>query len=149
MNKSEKAFKDWLNSNQYPYLPIDQSPETFPEALRGISKRPDFFVIVKNFGMIAVDIKENNIKYNDFIIDEKEITKYLEFERTVKIPVWFVFGNYNEEYKSWYWIPLTKALECKERKNKTGTPNPFRAIKSSDCITIQAGIDGLERLLRD
>lgn len=149
MNKSEKAFQDWLNSNQYPYLCIDQTPETFPVALRGISKRPDFFVIVKNFGMIAVDVKEHdNKRYKDFIIDFEEIIKYSEFEKIVRIPVWFVFGNYNEKFKSWYWIPLSKIQDCRTQLNKT-TDQPFKAIEQTDCITLQAKIDGLERLLRD
>ena len=148
MNKGEKAFKDWLDSKQYPYIWIDQSPESFPKFLSGISKRPDFFVVIKNFGMIAIDVKERN-KYKDFIVDEKEITKYLEFERTVRIPVWFVFGKEDEKFKSWYWIPLTKVLECELKTSHSGPQDPFRAINSSDCITLQAKIDGLERLLKD
>jgi hypothetical protein len=154
MNKSEKAFKDWLDSKSIQYIWIDQSPESFSEFLRGISKRPDFFVVVRNFGMIAIDVKEREINprmgYTDFILDEeKEIKKYLEFERIVRIPVWFVFTKKDENFKTWYWIPLSKVLECRAPISSKGPADKFRAINPSDCITLQAKIDGLERLLRD
>lgn len=152
MNKSEKAFKDWLDKKEYIYLWIDQSPESFPELLRGISKRPDFFVVVRNFGMIAIDVKEREINprmgYKDFILDEEnEIKKYLEFERIVRIPVWFVFGKKDENFKNWYWIPLSKVLECRAPISNKGTADRFRAINPADCTILQTERDGLERLL--
>ncbi|WP_022670183.1 hypothetical protein [Hippea alviniae] len=150
MNKSEEKFKEWLDSKKYPYIYVDQGTDTFSNFFKDFTKRPDFLVIVRNFGIIAVDVKEkNNREYKDFILDEEEVKKYLAFERITKLPVWFVFCRREEEYKNWYWISLSKVLECSIKKSQA-SGDEFRAINSSDCIIIQVGRgDGLSRLMDD
>ena len=142
MTESEKAFKKWLDDRNYPYMYIEQSKETFSAFFRGISKRPDFLLIVKNFGIIAVDVKERR---KSFTVDEKdEIEKYVEFERITRIPVWFVFCR-EKDYENWYWIPLSKVLNIDKKRSKIGY---FRPIRESDCIIIQkAKGDGISRLI--
>ena len=152
MNTSEREFKNWLDSKDYPYLFIEQSPDTFSSFFKGITKRPDFLIIVKNFGIIAVDVKERRINpdmgYTDFILDEiNEVSKYIEFERITRIPVWFAFCKPEERYETWYWIPLSKVLEC-EKKVSSQSGDEFRTINVSDCIVIQKNRnDGLPRLM--
>jgi len=152
MNLSEQAFKNWLDMKEYPYLYVEQSQDTFSSFFKGLTKRPDFLVIVKNFGIIAVDVKERRINpdkgYTDFILDEKdEVAKYIEFERITRTPVWFAFCKPEERYETWYWIPLSKVLEC-EKKVSSHDGKEFRAINVSDCIVIQQNRnDGLSRLM--
>lgn len=147
MNRIEESFKNWLDSNEYPYIYIDQSVDTFSNFFRGFTKRPDFLVVVRNFGIIAVDVKYRGgyEKYKSFILDEsEEIEKYLEFERIVRIPVWFVFKK--DDQRVWYWIPLSKVLSIEPKKSKRSGER-FRPIREEDCIIIQEGRDTLSRLV--
>ncbi|WP_457569357.1 hypothetical protein [Desulfurobacterium sp.] len=151
MTRSEEEFMKWLDTKEYPYLYIEQSTDTFSSFFKGLSKRPDFLVIVRNFGIVAVDVKERRINpalgYTDFILDEEEeVKKYIEFERVTRLPVWFVFCKPEERYQTWYWIPLSRVLECPVKKNNN--EEEFRAINVSDCIIVQTNRgDGLSRLM--
>ncbi|ADU97503.1 hypothetical protein [Thermovibrio ammonificans] len=146
---AEEKFREWLDKMNYPYLYIEQSINTFSKFFKGTSKRPDFLIIVKNFGIIAVDVKEKK-PYGaklSFTLDEKnEVEKYIEFERLTRLPVWFVFcakGNYD----TWYWIPLSRVLSCKQETNNSDG-SKFRVIEHSDCIIIQPNKnDGISRLI--
>ena len=113
MTQVEQAFKEWLDSKNYPYLRIDDSIDTMPEFFRGVTKRPDFLLVVRHLGIIAIDVKEGEpYPGKDFILDEKEeVIKYLQFERVMRLPVWFVFGSQKYQYSTWYWIPLSKKVE--------------------------------------
>jgi len=142
---AEKKFKEWLDKKGYPYLYIEQSKETFPEFFKGLSKRPDFLVIVKNFGIIAVDIKERK-DYNFTLDEAEEVEKYIEFERLTRLPVWFVFCT-RDNYETWYWIPLSQVLSCEQKENSSSGAK-FRVIKPNECIIIQLNKnDGLSRLI--
>lgn len=144
MRRGEEEFKNWLDKKGYPYFYIEQSPETFSSFFKGLSKRPDFFVVIQHFGIIAVDVKERNNKYQTFTLDEEQdVKKYLEFERITRLPVWFVFCRADDGYKIWYWIPLFKVLECELKNGKEGA---FRVIKTSDCIILQDR-DNISRLI--
>jgi hypothetical protein len=146
MTDAENKFKEWLDKRGYPYFYIEQSPETYPTFFRGLTKRPDFFVAIPYFGFIAVDVKEKEKgeKYSrTFTLNEEnEVKKYLVFERIIGIPVWFVFCQ-RGEYDIWYWIPLSKVLECELKNGKNGK---FRVIKDSDCIILQKE-DTISRLI--
>lgn len=149
MNLAEEHFKKWLDEKRYCYLFINQEPETFPEFFRGLSKRPDFLIVINGLGLIAVDVKERLPHPNggDFILDEEdEIEKYLEFERITRLPVWFVFGNPQDRFDVWRWIPLSKVFQCRlQESSKTG--ESFRAIPPSECIAIQRKRDGISRII--
>jgi len=57
---AEKKFKQWLDKHNIPYLYIHQDIETFSSAFKNSSgKRPDFMVLIPNFGFIFVDVKDN------------------------------------------------------------------------------------------
>ena len=74
-NNSEQRFKEWLENKGYAYLYIDQSLDCFSSLFKGVTKRPDFLVVINSIGIIAVDVKERIIyeKYESFVIDEEEI----------------------------------------------------------------------------
>ena len=148
MRPVELSFKRWLDSKNYPYLCIDNSIDTMPEFFRGITKRPDFLLVIKHLGIIAIDVKEGEpYRGQDFVLDEKEeVIKYLQFERIMRLPVWFVFGSQNYQYSTWYWIPLSKVLEC-ELRASSRTGDRFRAIPPSACIALQADRDGISRII--
>jgi len=76
--------------------------------------------------MLAVDVKERDPQ-PDYVIDEaEEIEKYLELERIVRLPVWFVFGSSKDSYDKWHWIPLSTVLECPLR-TATKSGRTFKA----------------------
>lgn len=146
MNDSEKKFKEWLDKRNYSYLYIDQGIQSFAEFFRNLTKRPDFLVVVNSVGMLAVDVKERDPQ-PDYIIDEtEEIEKYLEFERRVRLSVWFVFGSSKDKYNAWHWIPLSKVLECPLKTSSKSRTN-FRAIPPGDCIVIQHNRDNISRII--
>ena len=58
----------------------------FSGVFRSIAKRPDFLVVIRHLGIIAVDVKSQTINPNtghkDFVLDEEnEVKKYIEFEK--------------------------------------------------------------------
>ena len=148
--ETEEKFMEWLNSESIPYLFIEQSPGTLTEYFKGNSiKRPDFLVILKNIGTIAVDVKRKAPQPNYTLGEDGEINKYLNFERITRIPVWLVFGHPSPDgqYKSWYWISLSKVLEyekCPPAKQGMGD---YRLIPSDDTLQIQAGRDTISRIV--
>ena len=98
-------FQKWLDFHNYPYLNI----ENFPEAqkfFKGV-KSPDFLLVLPNFGIIAVNVLINS---NDFLFEEGNLKKYVEFEQFAKLQVWYVFGSFEEDFRVWYWIPLKEIL---------------------------------------
>jgi len=140
MNDAERAFKNWLENHNIPYFYIEQSPETFSGVFRSIAKRPDFLVVIRHLGIIAVDVKSQtinpNIGHKNFVLDEEnEVKKYIEFEKITRLPVWIVFGKPEENYNAWYWIPLFKILEF-PLKTSSRNKKPFRTISTVDCIHI-------------
>lgn len=146
MNNNEAKFKDWLDKRNYSYLYIDQSTQTFAEFFRNLTKRPDFLVVVNNVGMLAVDTKERDPQPNYIIDETDEIEKYLEFERRVRLPVWFVFGSSKDNYNTWHWISLSKVLEC-PLKTSSKSGEAFRVIPPSECIVIQHNKDSISRII--
>jgi len=60
---AEEKFKQWLDKHNLPYFYIKQDSETFSNALRNsfLGKRPDFMILIPNFGFIFVDVKNRRI----------------------------------------------------------------------------------------
>lgn len=135
---SEKLFQQWLDTKEYPYLYIEQSIETFASLFRGITKRPDYFVIFPSIGFIAIDVKERQYYnvFQNFTINEVEIRKLLSFERMFRIPVWLAISNENIGFTTWYWISLTDITEKVPLKTNSESNEEFRAIDIKKCITI-------------
>lgn len=135
---SEQLFQKWLEAKKYPYVYIEQSLETFATFFRGITKRPDYFIVLPSIGLIAVDVKERQyyIDFQNFTINELEIKKLSSFERAFKTPVWVAISNESIGFTTWYWISLTRIVEEMPLKVNSSSNEEFRAINIKDCITI-------------
>lgn len=109
-NESEIKFKEWLDTHKVPYWYIDQSLGSFsPELKRLLMKRPDFMILLPNFGFIFVDVKNKcqAEKYPKFFIETTEVDKYLGMQTTLNTPIWFVISHKSYHYKTWFWIPVS------------------------------------------
>lgn len=149
--ETELKFQEWLDSHNIPYLYFQQDTETFSSAFKGYfgGKRPDFMILIPNLGFILVDVKHKNMSetYKSFPIDSQETRKYSGLQRKFNLPIWYVLSNEKVDYKTWYWIPISKVLE--EGKNprfKSGKSNmDFFAIPTTQFIQISLD-DSLDRL---
>lgn len=112
---AEERFKEWLEKHKIPFLYIQQDTDTFSSVFRyeSFGKRPDFLILLKNFGFILVDIKNKKIDpiYKNYCIDEKEAKKFSSFQRMFNLQVWYAISNEDYDFKTWFWIPVSKVLE--------------------------------------
>lgn len=135
MNPSEELFAAFLDRNKYPYLFIDQAPDTFSSHLRlKKSKRPDFLVFLPHGRILAFDVKlRNKSKKKSFYIDEeKDIKPHAAFQKMFNIPVWFAINPKSKDHL-WYFASLDFILDnCVTLKSKDGD---FRAIDIAACLT--------------
>jgi len=145
----ETRFKEWLDKHNIPYLYIQQDTETFSPAFKRNfpGKRPDFLILIQNFGFIFVDIKYKKItEYGDYPVDSEETKKYSSMQRRFNIPTWFVISNEDFDYKTWLWIPISKVLELGvESKKSSKSGQDFFPIPPKEFIQI-ADDDSLDRL---
>ena len=59
-NIAEQEFKKWLDKHRIPYWYIQQDIDTFSQELKKqFTKRPDFFILIPNFGFILVIVSFN------------------------------------------------------------------------------------------
>ena len=147
-NVAEEKFKEWLDKNNIPYWYVDQSLESFSPVLRKMMiKRPDFMILLPNFGMIFVDVKnkEQARKYEKFFMRATEVDKYLTMQRWFNIPVWFAISHEKYHYNTWFWIPIsdvTKSgfiFESRERGEK------IYSVPLGEFVQV-ANTDNLERI---
>jgi len=147
--KVEDKFQRWLNKHKIPYLYIQQDKETFSSAFNDLfpGKRPDFLILIQNFGFIFVDVKYKKIsKYGDYPIDAEETKKYSSMQRKFNIPTWFVVSNEDFDFKTWLWIPVSRVLELGiMEKKSTKSGQDFFPIPPEEFIQI-ADDDSLDRL---
>ena len=145
---TEQKFKEWLDKHRIPYWYIQQDIETFSTSLKDyFCKRPDFMILIPNFGFILVDIenKEPARKYNKFFIDAEEAIKYSQLQRFFNLQVWYVFSNEKYHFNTWFWIPVSKVLELgREYKSKTNGKGYFSV--SLDDLHQVASSDSLDRV---
>lgn len=147
-NIAEIKFRDWLDKNHIPYWYIDQSLKSFSPALRKFwIKRPDFMILLPNFGLIFVDVKDKiqAKKYDKFFLRANEVDKYVGMQRTFNIPIWFVISNSKYHYNTWFWIPSSEIT-------RAGFVFETRAVKEK-CYSVPtksfvqvADTDNLERI---
>jgi len=147
---AEEKFKEWLDKHEIPYMYINQNPKSFSESFKNQfkGKRPDFIILIPNFGIIFVDVKNRtlNKKYKNFPIDCNETEKYSSFQRKFNMHIWYVISNEHYGYENWLWIPVSKVLELgiKEKvSSKSG--DEFFPIPLDEFIQISQN-DSLERL---
>lgn len=147
---AEKRFKEWLEKHNIPYFYIKQDLETFSPALKGIflGKRPDFMVLIPNFGFIFVDVKYKNINsfHKKYPIDSLETKKYSSLQRIFNLHIWYVISNEEFDFKTWLWIPVSKVLESGIPKYTSSvSKEDFFAVPPENFIQI-ADNDSLERI---
>ncbi len=115
---AEQKFKEFLDKQNIAYWYIQQDVETFSPALKKLNvQRPDFFILMPNFGFILVDV-EHNIpleKYNKFCVSEPESFRYTNLQKYFNMPVWYAFSNEKIHYTTWYFMPMTKVLELRKQ----------------------------------
>ncbi|MCK4521799.1 MAG: hypothetical protein KAU20_04445 [Nanoarchaeota archaeon] len=114
-NEAELRFKDWLDKHNIPYMYIQQDTETFSSVFKKYSsgKRPDFMILIPNFGLIFVDVKYKKLNkdFKTFTLDSDETKKYSSLQREFNLHIWYVLSNEDCDYKTWFWIPVSKILE--------------------------------------
>jgi hypothetical protein len=148
MNTGEKRFQDWLDYKGYPYLFVDQAPETFSTLFSNTSKRPDFLILIDSIGMIAVDVKTKPLsrEYSDYTLDhDKEVDKLLSFERSFRIPVWIAFSHTAVAFRTWHWISVTDVWKKSARRTNRKDKREFHVVGLADCRAIDWE-DGLGKL---
>lgn len=150
-NEAEYHFKKWLDKHKIPYLYIQQDTETFSSAFKSLfsAKRPDFMILVPNFGFMFVDVKYRKInpEYKSYPLDSKETKVYSSLQRRFNLQIWYAISNEELGYNTWLWIPVAKVLESGiTEKISSKSRMDFLPIPSKDFIQI-ADSDSLDRLL--
>ena len=121
----EKEFLKWLNKNHFSFIYVNQDQSTFAELFKNALKRPDFLILIDGFGLIAADVKNQKEYNNGYSLPIKnELKKTLTFERTFRMPVWYVYSN-NQTFDKWYWINSLKVVEVGEIKKNNFTNDEF------------------------
>ncbi len=146
----EKNFKQWLDKHQIPYFYIKQEQDYFSSAFKNTfkGKRPDFMILVPNFGFIFVDVKYKKISqdYKNYPLDSEETKSYSSLQRIFNMQVWYVLSNEDYDFKTWLWIPVSKVLESgitEQISSKSGMD--FFPVPSNEFIQL-ADDDSLNRL---
>lgn len=150
-SEAEIKFKEWLEKNNIPYLYLQQDTETLSFAFKKYfsGKRPDFLILIPNFGFIFVDVKYKklNQEYKTYPIDSEETKNYSSLQRKFGLNIWYTLSNEDSDYKTWLWIPVSKVLESGIPTYKSTKSNmDFYAVPPSEFIQI-AFDDSLDRLL--
>lgn len=112
--EAELKFKKWMDKNKIPYWYINQDIESFSKALKNYNvKRPDFFLLLPNFGSILIDVKNTKPadKHEKFFINPLEVEKYINLQKLINIQCWYVISNEDNHFQTWYWIPMNKIIE--------------------------------------
>jgi hypothetical protein len=138
-NEAEVKFKEWLDKHNIPYLYINQEINTFSSVFKDKLKRPDFMVLLPNFGFIFVDVKNKEISegYGNFPIDVNETQKFSSLQRKFNLQVWYVLSNRHYNYNTWFWIPVSKVLESEiETKVSSKSKEDFFPIPVKEFIQI-------------
>jgi hypothetical protein len=107
--QGELKFKEWLEKQNIPYMYFDQKIGTYSREFLNKLKRPDFMLLIPNFGFILVDVKCHKIYQNNdmskyITLGEKEVDEYIELHKEFGVPIWFAVSNEKGNFESWYWI---------------------------------------------
>ena len=149
-HEAEQKFQNWLNKHNISYLYIQQDTQTLSPAFRRYfdGKRPDFLILIPNFGFIFVDVKYKKInsEYNTYPIDSIETKKYSSLQRKFNLQIWYAISSEDSGYKTWLWIPVSKVFESGIPKFNSGKSKmDFFAVSPNEFIQI-ADDDSLDRL---
>jgi hypothetical protein len=147
--EAEAKFKKWLDEHKIYYFYIEQNLGTFPIMFgKDKLKRPDFMILLPNVGFILVDVKHRSItgKYNDIAIDAPDLKKYALFQSKFHVPVWYTFSNETLDYKTWFWIPISKILELNPPKYTSSiSKEPYFPVKINEFVEVK-NIESLAKI---
>lgn len=148
--RAELKFKEWLDRHNIPYFYIKQDLETFSSALKNSfsGKRPDFMILIPNFGFIFVDVKNKRLNqdYKTYPIDSYETKKYSKIQRLFNLHIWYAVSNEDYDYRTWLWIPISRVLEAGiPRFISSKSKEDFYAVPPEEFIQISED-DSLERI---
>ena len=145
--ETEFRFKEWLDNHKIPYFYIKQDTDSFSQAFKDsfLGKRPDFMILIPNFGFIFVDVKYKKIhpEHKTYPIDAEETKIYSSLQRRFNLHIWYVLSNEESDFKTWLWIPISKVLESginEHRSSKSGMdffpvpPEEFIQIAEDDSL---------------
>ena len=80
-DEADIEFRNWLDKHSIPYFYIKQDLECFSKALDDVfsGKRPDFMILLPNFGFIFVDVKNRSLHptYRNYPRDTAETKNIL------------------------------------------------------------------------
>lgn len=147
-NLAEVKFKEWLDKNNIPYWYIDQSLDSLSPSLKKLMmKRPDFMILLPNFGLIFVDVKDKYQaeKYDKFFLDTKEVDTYSDMQRTFNIPIWFAISNDKYHYKTWFWIPISDVTRSGFVFDSSKSGERVYSVPISEFVQVSDN-DNLERI---
>ena len=147
--EAEEKFKEWLNKHNIPFIFFDQTVKSFSDEFNKENlKRPDFMVLIPNFGSILVDVKyktKNN--FGTITLNEKEIEKFINFNKNFGVHIWFAVSNEESNFSSWHWISANELDEI-ELKTNTSTKERFYPVPVQKFYQI-SGSEGLEKLFEN
>ena len=150
-NMAESKFKEWLDKHNIPYIYLQQDTKTISTAFKNkfSGKRPDFLILIPHLGFIFVDVKYKrlNLEYKTYAVDGEETKKYSSIQRSFNLNIWYVISNEEIDYKTWFWIPVSKILESGIKKHTSNLSHEeFYAVPIGEFVQI-AEDDSLDRLL--
>lgn len=148
--EAEEKFRCWLDKHNISYFYIKQDFDSFSNSFKNIfsGKRPDFMILIPNFGFIFVDVKYRKIhqEYKNYPIDAEETKKYSSLQRLFNLHIWYAISNEDSDFKTWMWIPVSRVLESAMPKFTSSlSKEEFFAVPPEDFIQI-ADDDSLGRL---
>lgn len=87
------------------------------------------------------------LEYKKFPLDAEETTSYSNLQRNFNLQVWYAISNEEYDYKTWFWIPVSRVLEIGKIEKYTSSKSKmeFFAIPLSEFIQISFD-DSLDRL---
>ena len=149
-NLAELKFKEWLDKHNIPYFYIKQDLETFSSYLKNSfsGKRPDFMILIPNFGFIFVDVKNKRLNpdFKTYPIDSYETKKYSKIQRLFNMHIWYALSNEDYDFRTWLWIPVSRVLEAGIPKFiSSKSKEDFYAVPPEEFIQISDD-DSLDRL---
>jgi hypothetical protein len=150
-DEAELMFRDWLDKHNIPYFYIKQDVDSLSPALLEVfcGKRPDFMILLPNFGFIFVDVKNRSLhqKYKTYPLDTFETKKYSSLQRRFNMQIWYVISNREYDYKTWLWIPVSRVMESGKipQYDSSKSGENFYAVPLPEFIQI-ADDDSLDRL---
>ena len=121
-NLGESKFIEWLDKNDIPYMFFNQQQKTYSKTFWHKLKRPDFMILIPNFGFILVDVKckkiYSNNRGNYITLGEEEVDEYIELHKEFGVPIWFAISNEKGDFESWYWISANEIGNDEFEENK-------------------------------